>query len=273
MVCLNLCDILNEKTANEKIFSDLLKIKNGTNRLYVGSYFCSQYFLKIIWTDRLIEFCNKNNLKITLVVPVVTEKDLKISKILIHKMIEIGKSVLDEVTVNDLGMLNYIAKTYTNLKINLGRLFFKDAREVRIAEYSNMRVNISKNLTSYLMEYKINCVELDEITMCLDFDNKDRMVSIHRPFCFVTTGNICKYASLHKTPDKKFRPNDKCVMECQHLYEHYNELTEEGIDLYRIGRAVYSYKARSSELNAVVDREIYFPFLELNSMLELEGIL
>ena len=272
MICLNLCDLLSEKNANERIFSDLLKTRRAITRLYIGSYFCSQYFLKVTWFGRLLKFCNENNLKVTLVVPVITEKDLKASKMAIDKMVECGKTVLDEITVNDPGMLKYIARTYKSLKINMGRLFFKYAREPRIAEYNHMCINVSEDLTLHVPKNKINYWEFDEITQSLQFEKKERMLAVHRPFCFITMGNICKFASLYKALDKKFRPNDICGMECQKLDEHYLDNKDTDVDLYRIGRTVYSYKSEKSELNIKADREIYFPFLEFTSMFETEEI-
>lgn len=261
--CLNLCEINWSKLCDHcGVMNKLYGLLEKKSRIYVGSYFCSQFFLAFQF-DNLIKFAKDWNLKLTLVLPVFSEKDLKLAKEKIIKILQNFNSVIDEVTVNDFGMLTYIQSKFDK-KVNLGRLFFKDPRDVRVNEYYSQKGNV--NILSALKEVidvsKINYVELDETNMSLGVDDCFR-VAVHTPFCFMTTGNICKYASINKGIEFKFRPNDKCRQECSCIYEHYSEeYNGKHIDLYRLGRTVYSYMTGRSEVENK-KREIYFPFIEI----------
>lgn len=269
MFCVNLCELLDKESINENSLSTFFNIKNDMHRVYIGSYFCSQYFMKMNWVNLLLDYCKNSHCKVTLVVPVISEKDVEIAKIKIDEIVNEGQDVVDEITVNDLGMLNYICRRYNNMGVNLGRLFFKDAREPRIAEYNELRIKPTKNTSTYLENYNIKCVELDLLSSDMVCDESSRLIGIHLPFTYVTTGNICKYASTYKAIEKKFRPNDTCGMECHKMYEHYKEIIDgRRVEFYRVGRTVYSYNDKMNELPSGADRYIYFPFLEYVSMVE-----
>lgn len=261
--CLNLCEINWSKLCDHcGVMNKLYGLLEEKSRIYVGSYFCSQFFWAFQF-DNLIKFAKDWNLKLTLVLPIFSEKDLKLAKKKIIKILQNSKSVIDEVTVNDFGMLTYIQSKFDK-KVNLGRLFFKDPRDVRVNEYYSQKgnVNILSALEEVIDVSKINYVELDETNKSLGVDDCFR-VAVHTPFCFMTTGNICKYASINKGIEFKFRPNDKCRQECSCIYEHYSEeYNGRHIDLYRLGRTVYSYMTERSEVENK-KREIYFPFIEI----------
>ena len=143
--CLNLCEIINFSFI-EKII-DNVKNNYTIERIYIGSYFCSSFFLNSNY-DNIFKIINNNfiNPKITLVIPVFTEKYLIKGK---DKIDELANSKeIDEITVNDYGMLEYINEKY-NIKINMGRIFFKDYRDPRYEEYFN-RDWTPKYNTSYL---------------------------------------------------------------------------------------------------------------------------
>lgn len=60
----------------------------------------------------------------TLVIPVFSEKDLEKGKKLLTELMDTYGDLIDEITVNDIGMLAYVKKLFDK-KINLGRLFLK----------------------------------------------------------------------------------------------------------------------------------------------------
>ena len=261
--CLNLCEINWDKYLNHcGVVDKSNELLKGKKRVYVGSYFCSQYFLSLK-IDKLVEVVRDRNIKMTLVLPIFSEKDLNIAKSKILKILQTSEIMIDEITVNDFGMLTYIQSNF-DIKVNLGRLFFKDARDVRVNEYylQKGKVNILSVLENIVDISKINYIELDETNKMIDV-NDNYNVAVHFPFCFMTTGNICKYASINKSLECKFRPNDRCGQECSCVYEHYSEIYNgTPIELYRIGRTVYAYMTERSEITNK-EREIYFPFIEI----------
>ena len=265
MKCINLCEIYDEGIID--IDSIMYKYLDSYHRIYIGSYFCSRYFIYMKrFMNKLFYYAKHNNMKLTLVIPVFSEKDINISKKVISEIISSSEEIIDEVTVNDLGMLFYIKEKF-NIKINLGKLFFKEPRDLRVPEYYYTEVvkpEIAKIICDREIKEHISLIELDEVCNKICTDNIDDFnIGIHIPFCYMSTGNICKFASINKNIDLKFRPNDSCKQECLSVYEHYCEYYNESkIDIYRLGRAIYSFTRERCELSNV-SREIYFPFLEI----------
>ncbi len=260
--CLNLCEIISTKNINEKdVLCTLTNLISQHQRVYVGSYFCSQYFLKCNIYKIIYDIAKEKGSGMTLVIPVFSEKDLEKGKKLLTELMDTYGDLIDEITVNDIGMLAYVKKLFDK-KINLGRLFFKDQRDARVPDYYER--TITPNLLTY-MEYldSISLVELDRTNRRVELCNvKDVEVAMHIPFCYMTTGNICKFASINKVVESKFRPNCSCNQECASVYEKTPVSNDEQIsELYRIGRTIYHYNNDIVEND--ISRIIYFPFKEM----------
>lgn len=269
MICVNFCEILTRAHLEKGIATDIIRrieIKHGgakISRIYVGSSFCSQYLKKMNFWDLLIQLCEENDLHITLCIPIISERDLGPVKDMLRTWI-VSTDRIDEITVNDLGMLQFISQTFP-CKINLGRLFVKDARDVRVKEYYDSCIHPS--ILSYdLTSMGISGIEFDPMSrqMNLESNNLDRItVCLHSPYCYMTTGNICKYASVHKSPEQKFRPNINCAFECSSVCETYHaEKNDYSFDIIRVGRGVYFYNP-DPIVSGRVDRILYFPIEEI----------
>ena len=284
MFCLNLCEVLNNTLLCDGRLEQLInkivrenQISEPLERIYGGSSFCSQYFLHLNCWDKLFNICREKGWKFTLTLPVFSQKDLERAKKRIDEILENGKGPADEITVNDLGMLKYISERY-DIRINLGRLFFKDPRDVRVRAYQEGE--ISPNLLSCRSYYiegndKVKGIELDPTNRYIDLRECDLEgidLGVHSPFCYMTTGNICKFASIHKGVEKKFRPNAECHLECSQIYEHYEERFQgKYADLIRYGRTVYFYNNATRIAGKKIDRRMYFPILEIKEMMK-EGV-
>ena len=285
MFCLNLCEILSEALLHDQTLDHVIEkvikdnqINEPLEHIYAGSSFCSQYFLHLSCWEKLFSLCKERGWKLTLTLPVFSQKDLSWAKERIITILNQGKQVADEVTVNDLGMLKYISDT-SDVKVNLGRLFFKDSRDIRVRPYQEGE--ISPNLLSYRQFFmedndSIKGIEIDPTNRYIDLRNCDLegiSLGVHSPFCYMTTGNICKYASIHKDPADKFRPNARCFMECTGIYEHYKERFDgKYADIIRYGRTVYYYNNGSRIAGKKIDRKIYFPILEVKEIMK-EGVM
>lgn len=264
MKCINLCDLLDKVDFYNNNVEKILKSSYlaDAKRLYIGSYFCSQYFLRMDFISEIKQFLNEHSYSLTLVIPIFSEKDSALSKEKIKHICD--ELPIDEVTVNDIGMLITIHSSY-NFTVNLGRLFFKDARDIRLPSYYQHTIHPAflDSLNKYTTHYALNYAELDPISATLDVHhNTDVKLALHEPFCYLTTGNICKFVSISKDIAQKFRPNASCNKECQRVYEIYfpnsNDYT-----LYRIGRAVYFEAEHPCIVNGSIERFIYNPFREM----------
>ena len=82
MFCLNVCEIFRKELLEGKrleVLAELARKESGheeeeLSRIYGGSSFCSQYFLHINGWKELIQHCQENGWKMTLTVPVFTQK-------------------------------------------------------------------------------------------------------------------------------------------------------------------------------------------------------
>lgn len=267
--CINLCDILSLERLHDENMAKRISAYCGQysiTRFYIGSYFCQKFFLKGCREDALAELIALLNIKsVTLVIPVVSQQDLGGAKKAIKRALANKELRIDEITVNDFGMLYYIASTYSDIPLNLGRLFFKDARDARIPDlyYGTTSISLLSHLEDDYPGFNIRGIEIDCCSSSIRLEGQ-RNVALHTPLTYVTTGNICKFASIHKEIDQKFRPNSECKMECLTNAEQYNpSKNNTDVYYYRIGRAVYMNNPPNIHTDSPIEREIYFPAKEL----------
>lgn len=275
MFCINLCEIFHpylSKKQNFESFVNYVSSKQGkkVERIYLGSSFCSQYFLYIPDCKDVMEYCLEKKISVTITIPVFSEKDLNLGRRKLDEICSIGNGVIDEITVNDISTL-FLIQTKNQYKINLGRLFFKDPRDCRVPEY--FKTAVSPMLLSHLKDefwrkFRFQLVELDTTNYIINTTNivdTDIEIAVHKPYCYMSTGNICKFASVHRDVKEKFRPNIPCKMECLHitdLHMGYVKPTNCKTAIRRIGRTLY-YEMDSAEfIGKKPNREIFFPMNE-----------
>lgn len=260
--CVNDCDILEQVIKTNDMDTKI-------ERIYIGSYFCGNYFLHIKLEDiKTLLSHYKDKIRVTLVIPMFSQHHLEQGKRKLSYILENSKNVIDEITVNDYGMLSYIRNTY-DIKINLGRLFMKDYRDPRYGEYFQ-QVLKPKIFTNYLAElcrkYGIEGMEFDPTHQVIDFSKAPKNISIgiHTPLCYLTTGQICEFASIPKKTELKYRPNTSCQKECQSC--HLTYVDDENLTWYRWGRAIYFKNEEVCIQGVDTIREIRFPLEKVKGM-------
>lgn len=237
-------------------------------RIYIGSSFCSRSFLFMEHKqlEKIMAVCEKEKMKVSLVVPIFTEKNLVTGKVLIEKLLATFKGAIDEIVVNDYGMLRYIASTYKgSIDLAMGRMFMKDYREPRYPEYFNTPYR-PKAFTPYFKEiirqYDVKAILCDATHRHLDLSQKPEGVEIgvYEPYTYMTVGQICEIGSSHLPIDKKFRPNGPCLEECVHEKRQY--FIEDGRRWLKLGRTIYFENRDFSISGLETIRRIYCPFDE-----------
>lgn len=236
------------------------------SRIYIGSSFCPIYFIFSDIYPMVLDYCSKRNLKVSLSIPVFNESLLQQGKEKLCQLIETGKGVIDEVIVNDVGMLRYVSENF-NVHVVLGRLFFKDPRDGRITSFIERTAGFSLlTYPDFINQDKIIGIELDPIADVLNLSSigdYHGVVMLNGPYCYMSVGMICKYGSVHKPIDKKFRPSTSCGFECKHIVEihsdHHRPLNKK---LIRAGRAIYYYQPKVNTIGRLADRHLYFPLYE-----------
>lgn len=240
--------------------------RTAAERLYVGSNFCSQYFLRqpmSLWSEAFA-LCRQRGMAATLVVPVVSQRDLASACSLVEELLNSHGDMIDEITVNDIGMFAH-CREQCGRPLNLGRLFFKEPRDPRYADLFERRhaVGLPAVLTDLFSGGGVSGIELDPTHAALDLSEIRGLmphvnVGVHMPYCYLSTGTICEFASIHRPVREKFRPNLPCALECARCSVGY-ELPY-GTRLLKWGRAVYFPNHGCSVCEGEAFRMIVTPF-------------
>lgn len=290
--CLNLCELVEVICQSSQSLEDeihnIMKQCGQTEckRIYIGSYFCSQYFIRMKESviEALSQVCIDDNIAITLVIPMLSERELVAGKNKVEWMLS-KCMALDEITVNDYGMLKYINQHYRtmihsdsnysmnekelpSIGLNMGRLFMKDTRDRRYEAYWEQSFTsgfFTKYMGALVEQYGVTGIEFDPTHKQLDFSGVEKIASIfdkltvgiHMPYCYLTVGQVCEIGSIHMPMDKKFRPNGSCGQEC--LTHRYELKVEEGTSWLHAGRAIYDKTPECHIKGLQCYREIYSP--------------
>lgn len=271
--CLDLCELssLGETPQQQAAALDALLAQpalRGCTRLYVGSSFCPQVlFSARPLFNAVVGTARERGLSVTLTLPIVAQRFWENAQAGIAALLESGTGVVDEVTVNDFGLLDYVdqlaedaAPGTEGVRLNLGRCLSKDTREPRDPHYPHQPytpnlLNPGEDGCSYLERLlttwshwraeqgryvcRIGGIELDRTHDCLELDCAPEWltVALHGSPCYLSTGQICEYAAIGRGDERAFRPNARCANQCQQGFTTYHDV--DGVSYHKIGRTVY----------------------------------
>lgn len=260
---LDLCEIMpalrRKNISIREIYNSYSWRYGEINRIYVGTSFCGELFIKTILEDmEYIASCFGNKIRVNLTIPVFTESCFIQGKSIINTLLDKFADLIDEITVNDIGIYNYVLN-YSKYKVFLGRLLRRVARDSRYKDYNELMTDVEYDEKIAFGE-QISGLEIDINTKKLNFSKFPTSILpvIHFPFVFVTTGQICDFAALNSNIYEKFVSEEKCSTECQRLFLKY--VTEYKQTYYRLGKAIY-FKCDGFEVrNCNVYRVLLFPF-------------
>ena len=273
-VVLSLCEIsFSEKKRLPALEKQIKKL--NPQAIYIGSYFCSRFFLhtmKVEWIKELKASLEQSNrpIPLVLVIPIFSQGELKEGKEKIAALLQ-EPDLIQELVVNDVGMLSYLKNTRS---IHLGRLFFKLKRDFRLKNTPLKHCQVEpSHYFSIPAECSIKGVEVEPLASSLSITKEcpGEIVSIH-DLCYVTTGRICELSGLGSEKDeKRFRPNKPCSLQCQTLvlyeldnhFKNGSHLEELNPIFIKAGRTIY-WDPKEIKINAQEKqiRQIVFPWVE-----------
>lgn len=218
---------------------------HSVERLYVGSNFCEQYFLRQperLWREAFA-LCRREGISATLVLPVFSQKDLAAGKDRIAALLRRYGGDIDEITANDPGMVDF-SFTHLDRPLNAGRLLMKVARDPRPLRLAEARcdVGVPTIVTELFKNQKLRGIELDPTHAELDLSELSGLaphlsVGVHTPYCVLSTGAICELAGARRPVHERFRPNAPCKLECSRCSITYELACD--VRLLKFGRTVY----------------------------------
>ena len=248
-----------------------------STRIYIGSSFCPQaLFHSASLIEAVVGLCNARGLKATFSLPIATQYNLKQLSSKAKSLIALGQGVIDEVVANDLGTLEWLCalskstriqtqestagESLPRFSVGLGRLLSKDTRDPRDAEYSwtpyqpaalqqdwEGTTHLDKLLVtfSYWDEQEeaywspVSSIELDPTHATIELYGLPAYLTpvLNGPTCYMSTGQICEYASVGLGDESLFRPNAPCAHQCTEHAIRYRGSS--GVEFAKLGRTVY----------------------------------
>lgn len=239
---LNLDEIINN--AYMELYSKFGNYKFAIGEVRIGCETCCNLF-KFIKKDQLINqirSIKKANIDVSLVFPVVDESNYNHCSDLLLFLLK--NSVLDNVVVNDYGMLS-LCKEY-QINIILGRTFDKRLRDPRVQSelfLNGKPEDLGVFSEAYLRMYHregIFALELDCLELGIDQAIPEQLKTIymHYPYRYITSGRICEFAGIEKENSNKYKIG-QCSMQCMKyiaksqtpplrnvIYKHCNSILE-----------------------------------------------
>lgn len=266
-----------------KIFSDEKK----PDRVYFGNEFCERLLWKSAHVRKMAALCAENNMKLTLVTPYCSDlTQEKISAVLTDCA---DLDIIDEIVVNDWGVLNIIRKHFPKYRCVFGRILDKMKRDPRISKKEYLSyfskdglimlqspTASSKDYRAFMTEQGVDRFEIDNVIQGLYLEDvTDKQISIYMPYGFVTNGKICQFAGIHNKPEDKFQVNTCCRQECQSLMQimqkHLTALPSEtdkkldNIRVIRKGNTVFFMNADIEQCicDSHITRIVYEPVVPM----------
>lgn len=254
-LCVNLCEIAPPNASADELEALMARacVDAGfphCERLYVGSYFCENYFCALggAFLESLRELCARHGLQAMLVVPVFGQAFLEAGERRIDEALGAFGDVFDEVSANDVARFLDLGKRFDK-RLGLGRLFSKTMRDERIAELSHRTA--APELSAEALECldvsdrtgaPPNVIELDPVADVVDVSRilalaPNATIALHLPYCYATTGRNCTVASIDEPVERKFRLGRPCSLQCLGVRQAWR--TDEGMPYVKHGRTFF----------------------------------
>lgn len=203
--------------------------------VYLGSYFCDRYFCHT--PDKVWQMCFQRiqdyGAFAVLVIPSPSQQQLTITKQRIASLLENYGDQIQEIVVNDPGMLLWITSTYPEKALWLGRIMDKELRDPR---YSLPQIH--KKLWEQADNEQFAGVEIDlfQLDPALLPESGCRL-GIHTSLVYLTMGRICEFSAIGLPVAEKFQLYRPCRRQCvsNWLWEKQGDHA-----FLKHGRAVYT---------------------------------
>ena len=206
-------------------------LTTACNRIYVGDEFCVARMPTLLELQRLWAMTVKTGHDLTLLTPVMTDKNIEAVAPLFGYLDE--NLPATEVVFNDWGVMAYVSRHFSSLKLSAGRLLNKGFKDPRLKppppleDYAHPSHDMLLNWSTYdgpwireqLLTMNIDRCEQDLLPYRTDpaVGGDGLAVSVYFPFGYVTSGRICWTASFDQPAGKRFMPTDRCSRPCGEL--------------------------------------------------------
>ena len=234
--CLSLCDQRHDSWSR---IADLVSL-HRPHRLYIGSYFCQNYFNRHLSTIKsILDYAKLQGLHISIVIPPLFQNLFETTCGDVERLVENSNGAIDELCLNDYGTL--LRFSDVGLKLSAGRLLYRQGRDPRYPDFFQEQVSPNweiDHVVDFFRHLNISVFEIDPTHKYIRLNNLpvSMMYAVHWPLCYQSVGSICVYANISTDTAETFLPNSPCHYECL-SNELYHE-TNAGVRYIRQGRAI-----------------------------------
>jgi hypothetical protein len=185
------------------------------SRIHFGNEFCERLLPSRAAVESALELVTGAALGFSLAMPMLTDDGIEAAEALLAALPD-GS----EVVVNDWGLMRRVRRHFPGLVASAGRLLCRMLKEPRAPSASFMELGghgfMSPGLEALLGRLGVSRLEIDlpPFARPEDLRAPNRLVSVHVPFGFSTTGRICRIGSLHQASARKFATGHRCAREC-----------------------------------------------------------
>ncbi len=229
------------------------------DRIYVGDEFCINRLPGLNELEFFCRFAAEQNLKMTLLTPVLTDKGLKRCSPLFEELRKRARGA--EVVANDIGVLLHLKRRYPGFCLAAGRLLNKGFKDPRLRHEKNRQLKELGDCSFDQGEFREKMMSLSVVRLERDLlpygatvpgDVFAPATSVYFPFGYFTAGRVCWTASFRQSPRESFMPPDNCSRLCD---EMMFELKDESFSFRIIqnGNALF-YLYPFSMLTSLEDR-------------------
>jgi len=173
-------------------------------RIYFGNEFCPRLFPDKKEIDAVVKFVKDRELKLTLLTSWADSESLSSMKKAIKYVM--SKKILDEIVVNDYGMINYLNRQYPLCKIILGRA---------IALFIP-----SLSADNFFYKMGIRRIEYNDLEIIKLLSRKvaGPKISYYYPYSVISASRYCPVANIFQNKSRN-HGIIKCFKECLPIKE------------------------------------------------------
>jgi hypothetical protein len=185
---------------------------NRFDIVYIGSFFCENLIPDITEIDNIFQSGVR---RVAIQTSFFTQDNIENFK---NKLAEIFYSFSNiELSINDLGLLDFLNKNYPKVKKGIGIPL----------SYDFMRMN-SKSLNKFMNKNNLERIETDEDYLIKNFKERDFLISYHFPLKFIGVSRFCpftrkilgkcSYECINDIKKLKIKDTDKEMILWQNAY-------------------------------------------------------
>ena len=203
-------------------------LTTACTRIYVGDEFCVARMPTLPELKRFGEMTLKMGHDLTLLTPVMTDKEIEGASPLFGYLNENLPGT--EVVFNDWGVMAYLSAHSSSLKLSAGRILNKGFKDPRLKPPPPLENNIDTSADALLNWSTFDGPWIRDQLLVMDIGRCEQDLlpyrtnpavggdeletSVYFPFGYVTSGRICWTASFAQPVGKRFMPLDRCSRPC-----------------------------------------------------------